>query len=1662
MKTVNQTYAVFNSALNQEPRYTVELAFDFASTDLVYFTSHADGDYPSGATVYANRIADDGLSGTTQKLDPLAGAASIGTLTIKLLDYAEEITTLINGKLDGGDGLRGKRMRVYRGFAGEPWSTYELFQTQIVDTVSLDNGVYTFKCADVQRTQRKKIFVLNKTQLSASVGIDDTLIPVAVNDNIQFLEHGPSYSDAPNSTVLYLKVDDEVIRCSGTTTDGTLGLCYVVDTSNARGRGALGTAPAEHNIDDTASSDRRTEVEEFVYLELPLVKLAYAILTGTLYGDGVSLPDNWHLNMSTDYVATSEFVTIGPDWWVTSDDTAGRIGRFTGLSDEDGKKFLETEIYRLLGAFSPVLADGSLGLRRMTRVLADASHIADITKNEIVSNTELTHDMREVANQLRIDWNWDHLKEELTRSNLLIDSNSVSMHGAAPVKVLEFRGLHGSRHTGETINQLFDTLRDRYAGPPQRIKVTALIRNHRIEIGDIVRLTHPDIQDFVTGESIDRSFEVQNISINWANGLVTFDLFGSAQAAVMDAISSTDVLNDTFYTSAGTDIETLPGVTNVSGVIHVASDLDLTGTIGSLLATNSAAILYADGPLQIDSSVTLTCNLATQLRVKGQLQVNGTITAAGNGHAGATAPSVPTGYNTYSPSWYTFTEPTDPGVETIGATASQGGVVIGDSHSVKHGHVVSGSIPTLPYYTLENNDGDSIDGLPDALIGIAGSSGGHSAINGGTSADTFIKGGDGGDSGGGLLIICRGFDIGVSGQINTSGSNGGAGTSAGDAASGAGAGGYPGGVVVLLDGDTTYPTGLSRILCYRGVSPYLGSPVLPNALTDHPGRLVSSGYEESAFSLFDARESMVRIQYIPPYAVAEEDVPTVASAPTAISVTEYANTPQTPAENLASLEIGVTPPSPLGSYAYSNVYYKLPAQSAWIYIGPADNETVVTLPMDGTTYDVKAVPVSIFGVESTEFITDSHTVTSGTGGVALGNGNYISYNKTGFSDDASVGFWLGVDGLIAKFNLGDGTNSLKWDGADLTITGIINALSGGNLAGWTINADTIESPNGRIILDSTNQRIRVENVAGTNYIDIDGDGITAHDATLGTTVSIPTDGSAPTFSSGTIKEMIYEIYTSGVIRTAADPASTGGVLINNDGIQVFNSGGTRTAFLDGVSSAHEFSGTISVTENSITTIKQPGGGSYSHIGSITGAIVIKLPQSWTSTMMRLFVDVYLYSTSEAFTIACGGYNYTAGSAWTQNFAQIVGNTGANNRVRFGHDGTVCCIVIGETTSGWAYPNIVVRDFQAGFSNTSASLWRTGWAVSVDSSLAGITFSGSDFSDTLLDAKAILNQGVMATEDSADWSTLVTGTGKPSDNADVTQSAINTGVTLTSGYLKRGTDEILIDWANVRETIGDETYKGVGIQLEYNGGTPRAHIGDGDTKFIEFDGTDLVLGEDTVLRGAPSIADISGEYFETYFESIDGWFTLGTSGGTIGFDSSKSQLELYTPATAIASALIAMTRWLAIATSSWLKNKLLVARVRRNGAVDDRIMTIVMGNYGFSTAATCVGFELDFSKSATSAWIRGGITHTGASASYTSYAGSASTDQYLTLMSRWDAATNTAYYYVNGTLIGSLTDSDMSTYESDYLVGARVLNGASPASTGVGALLKLKYWQEGEY
>lgn len=217
-------------------------------------------------------------------------------------------------------------------------------------------------------------------------------------------------------------------------------------------------------------------------------------------------------------------------------------------------------------------------------------------------------------------------------------------------------------------------------------------------------------------------------------------------------------------------------------------------------------------------------------------------------------------------------------------------------------------------------------------------------------------------------------------------------------------------------------------------------------------------------------------------------------------------------------------------------------------------EFVGTIAANGTFSGVLSAATGSFTgtVTATAGLLGGWTITSNSiqnsaGTITLDAANdriQVGPNASNYVRISSAGI-VGVSSTLGTiFNLPTNGTAPSFSGSISANTGLIG--------GWTITANGISK--GNVNIDSANTRIQVGPTAST-YVRIDASGITGVDSVLGTTFSLPTNGSAPTFSSGIIREVTFEMYTSGVIKTSANPASSGGALMNNTGIKLYDTSG---------------------------------------------------------------------------------------------------------------------------------------------------------------------------------------------------------------------------------------------------------------------------------------------------------------------------------------------------------------------------------------------------------------------------------------------------------------------------------------------------------------------------
>lgn len=913
MRVDNTLFDTDNSDGSKEPRYVISGDFDGT---VQYMTSHGDiANVPSSPPVMQNVLK--GVSATSQTLNPGRANATIGSMSFDIVDLDEVFTDFVRDQLEINDvGLRGRTFRFYLGYKTEQdgagildggstddnpdFDNFILFQTQIVQSVNTREGGYTIHCADIQRETKTQLFDLALTYLTNSISDAATTIPVLDLSGFEGNVHGTSYTDAPSADVIYIRIDStkEIIRCP---TSGVSGNDFTGVT-----RGVLGTDALAVEVDQTQASDRRPKVEEYVYLELPAVKLAYAILTGDLEGTSDVLPSSWHAGVDTSFVRLTDFQNIGEDLWDTSDDNAAIVVRFEGLKKQDAKSFLETELYLLLGLFSPVYADGQLGLKRMVPSLSDSPYSFNVNDENSIGTGSLQHDMESMQNNFRIDWNWNG--DRFIRSTIIVDSNSITRHGQAPEKRLKFRGLVGTRFTEQVLRQLLTSLRDMYTGPPLRLDIDGFHLMNPLEVGDACRVDVSNIRDYTqAGTNLQRTMVIHGMTVDWLKG-VKLKLFGSAERAdEIPPIEASTCLLDAFYAQEGTALSSVSGL--------MTGDITNTGTFtltGSADMNAAASVFYHDADLTISSDTTLIIEGNVQLRVRGFITINGTIDGTGEGLAPG-ASLFDSGQHYY---WSDDANVGNPGF--IGNSQTHGGLLfrypdeggIPDSVWCTAGYPTEGQYQAFPNIVLKVSDAGSgsISGIPTDMRGGGGAHGPRAGQKDGLHGRTFQRadGGPGGVGGGALCIVCRGGDFGVSGQITLDGDDGVEPSSffadpGGDydIYGGAGGAGAPGALLWLIDGSgQTFPDIAGHFSALTGdvpaqyALPPLDNPAWCNrslSETNSPRKNMAPFAAGPRISGYDQSGVNFRISYLPCDVTPEDDQDLLVSPPTGLATTSTFN-----------------------------------------------------------------------------------------------------------------------------------------------------------------------------------------------------------------------------------------------------------------------------------------------------------------------------------------------------------------------------------------------------------------------------------------------------------------------------------------------------------------------------------------------------------------------------------------------------------------------------------------------------------------------------------------------------------------------------------------------------------------------------------------------------
>ncbi len=130
-------------------------------------------------------------------------------------------------------------------------------------------------------------------------------------------------------------------------------------------------------------------------------------------------------------------------------------------------------------------------------------------------------------------------------------------------------------------------------------------------------------------------------------------------------------------------------------------------------------------------------------------------------------------------------------------------------------------------------------------------------------------------------------------------------------------------------------------------------------------------------------------------------------------------------------------------------------------------------------------------------------------------------------------------------------------------------------------------------------------------------------------------------------------------------------------------------------------------------ISYPEDGYFEKQHTVTGGLIIVLPISWISTMVKFTVSIFNYCTNESTEYLISGHTWD--NLWYNCTAVCVGNaagTLSNLPVRFIIKEEKPVVIIGESTTSWDYPIVKICNILVGFGNVEYSHWRKGWNISI--------------------------------------------------------------------------------------------------------------------------------------------------------------------------------------------------------------------------------------------------------------------------------------------------------------------------------------------------------------
>jgi len=549
-------------------------------------------------------------------------------------------------------------------------------------------------------------------------------------------------------------------------------------------------------------------------------------------------------------------------------------------------------------------------------------------------------------------------------------------------------------------------------------------------------------------------------------------------------------------------------------------------------------------------------------------------------------------------------------------------------------------------------------------------------------------------------------------------------------------------------------------------------------------------------------------------------------------------------------------------------------------------------------------------------------------GVALNfhNGNawsptgqiIVQQNSSGTSTDSAMKFYTYDGGLNHRMSIkNDGTIRFNAYGS-----GLIASDANGNLSVDTNTYLTAIADNSVGIT-----QLNVTDGTSGQVLTTDGNGtLSFSTVSAGTSYTLPTASSS---ALGGVKigytanaknyPVVLDTNDKAYVNVPWTDTNTNTTYSAGSGLSLSSTTFSVDEFIE---DKHIYTKNENGTTNKGIFMPMVKGGFYAtSTSTITGRLKILLPSYQTNMMLSFKLDIYEYNTDRTVSYQISGYNNNDDNATWYN-TSVVCLSDSDNRnltVRFLRDleAQEQYICIGETTTTWAYPQVIVRDFMGGY-NTQIQKASGSWSISfieddpgfvvsthsnntpivLTSRLSG-TISTSQLADnsvnaTKLDVSGSGTSGEVLTSDgdgSFSWTAKTTNTDTVTSVGISGSETTGTVTIAASGAasVSQSGSTITIDATNTN------TVTSVGVSGSEASGTITI-AGSGATSVSQSGNTITISSTDTntnTTYSAGNGLDLTGTSFSVEADLRDGITHVGKdTSNYITFDSTNGRIDFY--------------------------------------------------------------------------------------------------------------------------------------------------------------------------